>query len=930
MTYPPPPLGLRRFAALAPLLIALALAGCGRSEKERMDAARAFFDKRDIASAMIELKNVLQADPESGEARFLLGKALFLGGDALGAEAEMRRALVMRHPPDQVVPQLATVMVALQRFAALIKEFGSTQLGDAGAAADLMTQLAVAHMALGALDEAEAQLKGALQRVGGHRAALEVQARLRAARGDAHAAFAIVDGLLAGKADDTAALVLRAEVLLQGGPEARGAAAEAYRKAIALDAKLVQAHGGLIAMHLSTRDLEAAHKQWQQLSAAQPRHPLTRFYEAVLALQRGEPQKTREIAQHLIRNAPDNPRLQMLAGLAEQASGSLLQAETHLSKAVLLAPDAPQPRRVLAQAYLEFGQPRRALEQLGPLARTGSQDVEAITLVGRAHLMAGDTAAAEAAFARAALISPADPGLRTGMALAQIGKGQTEAGLAALEAAAGRDNATDGDLALINARLQRKQYPAALAAIDRLARKSLGSPVPDLLRGRIASAQGQHAQARASWEAALEKSAQYLPALSALAELDIAQGNAGAARARIAAASKREPGNAALLLALADLTGRTGGSKADVVALLRQAVRAAPADTEPHVRLIDYALALSDLGLALGEAQSATSAIPEHAALLDRLGLVQQRMGDLQQAATTFGRLASVQPRSAAPHLRLADVNLALGRAETAVQQTRRALQLDPDSMLGHRAAAFAALRAGSTGDALALARAAQERWPAPGLQLEGELEMASRNTEGGLAALRKAFAASPGHIEAAIQLHLALLSAAKSKEAGAHAQAWLARHPNDSTFALHLGNLAAGQDDFARAESHYQQIVKREPNHIQALNNLAHALAAQKKSGAVELARRALKLAPNQPALMDTLAFSQAASGQVAEALALQKTVVEMSPDEPEFRLSLARLLIQSGEKEPAREILNQLAKRGAAYPRQAEVGRLLEKSRK
>lgn len=910
------------------VLLTLQLTGCGRAEKDHLVAARAFLDKRELTSATIELKSALQGNPSSGEARYLLGKALFLSGDALGAEAELRRALESRQPPDQVVPQLAAVMAALQRYPALLKEFSETSLSDSEATADLKTHLAIAHMALGALDKADEELGRALQRRKGHRPALEVQARLRAARGDVRGALEIVDGLLATSAGDAAALALRGDVLLQAGTGEGGgreAATEAYRKALALDARLVPAHASLIAVHLATRNTEEAFKQWQQMRALLPGHPYTRFYEAVLALQRGEPHKAREIAQQLVRGAPENARLHLLAGQAELGTGGLLQAEGHFNKAVLLAPGLPEPRRALVQAYLQMGQPKRALEQLAPLIGPRSKDAEAITLAGRGHLMTGDTRAAEAAFARVAELSPGQSGLHTGMALAQLGKGQTEAGLAALEAAARGEAGTDADLALISARLQRKQFPAALAAIDALERKVPGLPLPDLLRGRIALLQGQRAEARTRWEAALARSPQFLPALTALAELDIAEGKPDAARARIAATAKQAPANAALLVTLADFTGRTGGSKAEVVALLRQAVRAGPGDAEARVRLVDYALALSDFGLALGEAQNAASALPEQPAVLDRLGLAQQRSGDLQQAATTFGRLANLQPRSAAPQLRLAEVNLSFGRNEAAAQHARRALELEPESLMAHRAAAFAALRTGRAGDAVSLARAAQKRWPAAGLQLEAELELAGGNVDAGVAALRKALAAAPRSGEVATQLHQALLAAGKGGEAEAHAQAYLARNPADGAFLLHLGNIASGQGDLGRAEARYRQILRHEPHNIEALNNLAHVLAVQKAPGAVELAQRALKLAPNRPPLMDTLAFAQAASGQLGPALALQKAVVEMSPDEPVYRLSLARLQIQAGEKEPARENLNQLAKRGAGFAQQAEVARLL-----
>jgi putative PEP-CTERM system TPR-repeat lipoprotein len=786
-------------------------------------------------------------------------------------------------------------------------------------------------MALGNLDKAGTELTAALQRLPAHRPALEAQARLRAAQGDTRGALEIIDGLLAKDGGDAPALALRADILLHGGlADGRQAAVELYRKALEGDPKLLPAHTGLIAIHLADRNLDELKKQWHLLNVALPGHPATRFFEAVLALLGGEPQRAREIAQQLARWAPDNPRVQMLSGQAELASGALLQAEAHFNKAVLLAPSAPEPRRALVQAYLQMGQPKRALDQVAPLTGPRSRDAEALLLAGRAYLMTGDTAAAEASFARAAELNPSQAGLRTGMALAQLGKGQTDAGLAALEAAARRDASTDGDLALINARLQRKQFQAALTAIDALERKTPGLPLPDLLRGRVAQMQGQAAPARKAFEAALAKSPQYLPALSALAELDIAEGKPEVSRARMAAAAKREAGNAALLVALADLTGRTGGTKTEVVTLLRDAVRAAPAYPEPRLRIIDYALTVSDFGMALTEAQAASAVLPEHPEVLDRLGLAQQRSGDLQQALTTFGKLASLQPRSAAPQLRLTALNLTLGRNDAAVTQARRALELEPDNWRTHQAAAHAASRSGRQAEALALARAAQKRWPAPGLQLEADLELAAGSTDGALAALRRANAAAPGRSDLAASLHKGLLAAGKATEAQAHAQGWLAKHPNDAAFLLYLGRVALGQDNFAQAEARFQQVLKLSPNNIEALNNLAHTLATQKKPGGVQLAERASKLAPNQPALMDTLALAKAAEGELRPALELQKIVVDVSPDEPAYRLTLARLQLQAGEKDRARENLALLAKRGAAFPQHAVVAQLLEQLRK
>ena len=85
----------RLFTVLSGLLLAatVVLVGCGKSDGEVLATAKSFIEKRDFKSAAITLKSLLQKQPESGEARFLLGKTLLETGDAAGAEAELERAL---------------------------------------------------------------------------------------------------------------------------------------------------------------------------------------------------------------------------------------------------------------------------------------------------------------------------------------------------------------------------------------------------------------------------------------------------------------------------------------------------------------------------------------------------------------------------------------------------------------------------------------------------------------------------------------------------------------------------------------------------------------------------------------------------------------------------------------------------------------------
>jgi predicted Zn-dependent protease len=184
---------------------------------------------------------------------------------------------------------------------------------------------------------------------------------------------------------------------------------------------------------------------------------------------------------------------------------------------------------------------------------------------------------------------------------------------------------------------------------------------------------------------------------------------------------------------------------------------------------------------------------------------------------------------------------------------------------------------------------------------------------------------ASPGQGPA--RLHAALMLAKRDAEAAKFVDSWAVSHPKDGLFQYYLGDVALGKNDYPAAERRYNEVLKLQPEHALALNNVAWLMVQQKRTGAVALAERAVKAAPNQPPLMDTLALALAAESQLPKAIEVQKQVVAMAPQAPSFRLNLARMLVQSGDKAAARTELQALEKLGIAFAGHTEVADLLKK---
>lgn len=899
------------------------------TESSQLAKAREQIASKEPESAKVQLKSLLQEHPQSAEGRFLLGKVLQETGDAAGAEAELRRALEAGHPDTAVLPVLGTAMLAQGKGRLLVLQYGKTELADANADAELKVSVAQAEAADGDLNAAEAMLQQALHRAPALPAARLLQARLTAARGDMAGAVQQVQSLASAQADNPANWMLLGDLLIQqaGTSGDIAPAIEAYRKALALQPKAVTAHAAIINALLTRRDIDGATQQWTALDKVASKQPQTLFYEAALADQRGDSKRARELVQQLLRAAPENPRLLLLAGQTELKLGAAAQAEALLSKAVTLNPRATLPRRLLATAQLRSGQADKALATLKPLVEANPPDADALALAGQAYTMKGDTKSAEAALTRAGQLKPNDTRLQTAVAVTQLSKGQDAAGFQALEDIAAKDKTSAADLTLVSARMRRNDIAGALKAVDALAAKMPKEPLADQLRGRIAMQTKDLPAARKHFEAALAKRSDYLPAVSGLAMLDLAEKKPDAARARFTKVLEKNPKHAGAMLALAEINARSDGKPEETLKWLDDAVKADPTDARARGLLVDHHLAQRDITKALGAAQAAATALPNSPELLDRLGRVQLMAQDPQQAVVSFGKLAQLLPQAPLPQLRLADAHLATKNAAAAAAAVRRAQELAPDSPMVQLAVVTLAMNEGKPEQALAAARKLQalRADEAAGFQMEGDIELRSKHFDAAIAAYRKALAKKePG--EAAPRLHTALLAAKKTAEAEKFAAEWRKSHPDDLAFALQLGDNALATGDPAQAEQHYRAVLAKLPQQPVATNNLAYVLALQKKPGAVAMAEQALKLAPETPALLDTLAFALAAEGQMTKAVEVQTKVVTMAPDAPQFRLQLARLLIRKGDAPAARTELSQLAKLGAAFPRQAEVTELLK----
>ncbi len=914
-------------AGVALALSASLLSGCfGESPEQQVASAKALLEKNEPKAAVIQLKNALQQNASLAEARFLLGKALFLSGDMPGALIELDKARNAGHSNDEMTVLTAKARLLKGEADRVLADFGDSKLQDPVQRAELQVVLANAHMAKGNGAAAGAALEAALRDDPKNAQAALSKVRLLTSSKDLAGAMVVLDKLLQEQPKNAPAWRLRAELLqLQQGDSKEIIAA--YQQALAADKKDVATHAGLINAFLQQRDAAAAEKQLEALRAVAPNHPQTRYNAAMVALEKQDLKGAEEQAQALLKMTPESPQALHLAGTVDLQLGSYQRAITELTMALQSRGGTRAMRLQLAQAFLRSGDTAKALQTLEPLLAETNGSPEAYALAAEIHQQAGEPAAAQELYAKLVKLDPKNSQGRIAVAMTQIERGNAQQGLEALRALAKSEpGSIRADMALINALQRRQEFDKAMVAIDLLDQKQPGKPQAAVLRGRIETLRGRPEKAREAFEQALKLSPGYLPAATALAGMDIRDRKPEEAIKRFEAAASANPESVEAKLAVIGLRAQKGEKRETLVKQLEALVKEFPKEAGPLLSLGSVYLDGAQAAKAVEVAQRGRQAFPGNAAFVELLGRAFVANKDLNQALNTFAELGRMQPRSPIPPMRQAEVQAKLKDTAGAITLLKKSLALKADHVPAQIMLASLLVAEGQMAEARQLAKTvqAQRAGESVGWVLSGDIELSARNAAAAAEAYKTALAKQES-TDGAVKLLRAYRLAGKDGDAVALESSWTGRHPSDAGFVFAIADHALASGDVVKAQRLYRKVLELQPDNVLALNNLVWLLNQRSDPEAKTLADKLLGLAPEAPAVLDTVASVYAKAGQHAKAIELQLKSLSLAPSLHLHRLHLAEIYLAAGKKEEARKELTQLSGMGKEFAQQAEVQRLL-----
>lgn len=909
------------------LLAAVLVSGCFEPGAEQsIKAGKTRLEKSDARGAAIEFKNALQKDPNAVEARFLLASTLLKLDDAVGAVVELEKIEAAGYDNNLVAPLLARALLQQGKHEALLTKYRDVTLTQPAAMAELQVILGRVHLNANRVPEAQAAAKKALDAAPQSLEALQLQTRIVAVSDSLAMALEQGRSLIARQPKEHSNWLMLGDLQMAGG-DAKGAR-KSYEEAIKLNPTDTYGHFGLVPLLLLSGDLGATANALAELEKVDPRNPRVQYFKAWLKMEQGDLKTAQEMAQNLLKLAPDNVDVLYLCGAIEARRNSLERAVDYLGKAVTAAPDQLRPRLLLAHTQLRRGDAARTLATLQSLLKSDDPPAEVLVLAATATARLGESDKAEQLLVKAVAADPSNVAAKVGLASAKITKGEVDAGLKMLREVSKSTQDISADVRLIETLTGQKRYDEARDAIQRLQEKPNGKLIAEMQRGRIELARNDVKQARDAFDAALKLDDKNIPAITALAGIDVADQQPDKARERFQSLLERDPGNELARSALLRLAIDGGTPNEELLGMAQKAVKAAPNSRDLRVDLVRLLLAKPEPKQAAEAAQEALNLLGDDPELLALLGRAQLDSGDTNLAINNLTKLVALRSSLPQPYLLLAGAYRKRGDLTRTLQTLKRGIEVVPDyAQLYQNLVAVQSLN-GQHSQALQTAKEWQVRdkngWV--GYQLEGDIYLRQERWDAAADAYRTGTTRNPAPL-LAIRLHQVLVKAGKRDAASAFEVKRLAERPKDLNFINYLAESAMQGRQFDVAERKFRQALALDADNPAILNNLAWVLIkTNNAAAAVEFSSRAVKLVPKRAEFWDTLAEAQALNGKLDEAIKAQQRSLAVAPDMHIHRLRLADYLIKAGRKSEAKNELTRLSELGSKFGPQAEVKRMLQ----
>ncbi|AFL76077.1 putative PEP-CTERM system TPR-repeat lipoprotein [Thiocystis violascens DSM 198] len=962
----------RRYGLIAVVLTVLT-GTCGAAAPEN-DLARgeAALKQGELKTAVIELKNALQADAQNPRARALLGQAYLRMGDQAAATRELERAQKLGAESTDVQPWLALAWLRqgnIQR----LQELAIPDTATSGLRAELLAIQAESLLGQGDPAGAEAKASEALKADGESAPARLAMARIQASNRKLDEARTLVNQVLEHDLTNATALNLLGEIERAAGDPATAEAA--FTKAMADPVIGVQSQLSRAYVRIQANRLDEAQADIEQLRKRLKNNPQIDYAEGLLLYTRKDYAKAIDRLTVALGANPDFAAAQALAGAARMARGEPELAKIHLERAVSARPDDLATRRMLAMALLQLGEAQETERLARAILQEAPGDVATMDLLASALMTQGKREESVTYLRQVKAVLPDSAAASARLGAALLGQGDSQEGLAALQEALKMDPTFQGAAEqLVLGAVRGGELDRALEAALDYRKREPGSARAQTLLGVVYLQRKETAAASEAFRKALDLDPTDLAASSALAAMALQDKDLEKAKGYFTASLKHHPENAQVLIMLAKLA-LAQNDQAGAKSYLDDAVARNPKALEPRLYLAAYHLQRGEPAQSLEIVSGMQADFPKNTALLGVMVDAQIALKQYGAAKSTLQELSGLVPDDPKIRVARALADAGLGDSEQAKRELEQALVLDETfvpaiNLLARLAIAEKDLagaerrlqelknRLGSThpdvyliegqvaqlkGDSSAANEAFQDLLTAEGAgadfdtdsKLWGAAEqlvlgyLRNDDQSGALQAALDLRKRQPESVRAHTLLGILYLRDQKTDDAAQSFRKALELEPGNVAASSGLASIAIQAKDYVGAKTYYEESLKRNPSNVGILASLARlALIQEDQAAAQRYLDEAVKLNPRQLQPRLYLGAYHLKQDNPEEAIRVLSEVRSDFPQDVSLLGLLAESELAFKRFEEARKTLEQLARLTPNDPKvsiaiaRAEVG--------
>jgi len=896
------------------------------------------FQNKELSTAVIHLKNILKQDPNFLAAHLLLGQAYLQQGEGALAERELSTAR-------QLGADRALISVPLGRSYKQQRKYKQIldDIREGDFLPDLNAEILVirgdAYLELGNLKSAE-------------------QAFARSAELNP-AATAPLLGQVAvlmrsGEFTDIDQVLQRAIDLNPEDPEVwytKGSVAHAqlqfeeavsnYIKALELKSDNYKLQVSIAGAYMDMGKYELALKELEKLDEVEGEEnydPQVPYLRGVIHSQLGNAEASREAmveASGIMGKLPSEVKEQhletlLLSGLIDYSMNKMDEAYASLEMYVRRAPGHPGARKLMGSILFDSGKYDQTIQVLKPALVIIPDDYKLLTMLGTAFLKKGRHLRAIELLDKAVALGGNAVEARTQLALSRLAQGHSDKGLRQLsEVFTASEEAKQAGVTLVLEHLKRNQNQQAVKIAALLSERN---PKNMNLLNLLASSEiaaGDIKSATGHLEEILQSDSKYLPAMINLAKIDIATGRLEQARNRIEHAADKHPDSTLVMVERARLEEASGNPK-DAVEMMRKAVAI-------NERSVANNLYLGEMLIRLGQKeelqlhlQKMERLFPNNIRVMRLIGTSHLAQGNPDKARTMFRRMSKGAGYNAPVLMDTAGLLLSSGDLDGATWSLMKVLEDTPTSSPALIALAEVQMMAGKLKPAaetisrIMLAHADNPE----SYRLQAQLSMARGEFAKAITDYKKAIEMG-GSQNVVLQLYQAYLSSGDVRTGVNFLQERINNDPGKANItslklALAEGYLRLG--DMNAAGAIYEALVNAGLNDPNVYNNLSMIRFKQGDDGAMQMARKAQKLAPESPLINDTLGWLLVKTGKPAEGLRYLRNANLRASSNKTIRFHIAAALAALGRKDEAKRELRGLLAGGEEFSEHAQAKALLD----